>query len=342
MAIISRHWAALITFSLSLFGCTAADAIRRKRKYVLVEKDGEGASRSKRGDYFYRRGNLLEMPDLFAENRQLKSKSRKGGRKSRAGDVQEYWKLPDDEYLNRNAAEYTFTVSPPQAAETMDWDDMSNEELEYFFQIEHAKSYPDGDRPTNSIPTIPASSPRPSPKPTPKPTPTPGSNSSPPPTRKPTARPTTSPTTPRPTPLPTETSTRNPQPQPPSNTPDTDQACEDMSRRDALLMTAGEITDREVLLNPSTPQSQAFLWMLDDDPAQIDPCSYPTPLQRYILVTHYFATGGESWETSNGWLTEDGECIWLGINCNGSGGATRMELRKSTESWFPQIFLLSF
>jgi hypothetical protein len=68
---------------------------------------------------------------------------------------------------------------------------------------------------------------------------------------------------------------------------------------------------------------------LEEDPAEIDPCSYPSVQQRYTLAAFYFATGGDDWEESFGWLSDSQECSWVGIGCNGGDNAvTSIDLRK--------------
>ncbi|CAB9516783.1 leucine Rich Repeat [Seminavis robusta] len=189
-------------------------------------------------------------------------------------------------------------------------------------------------RPTNPpTPQPTQATPKATPVPTNQPTPRPTRKATPRPTKEPTPLPTTREPTPQPTnePTPRPTTpvpTNRPTPAPLPPTQPLFPECEDMARSEALLMAIAPITmDETVLTDPNTPQAQAYVWMLQEDPAQIDPCTYPTPGQRYILATFYFATRGNSWDASNGWLSEDGECIWLGINCNGSGGVTRLELR---------------
>lgn len=94
-------------------------------------------------------------------------------------------------------------------------------------------------------------------------------------------------------------------------------------------MVLKEVTEEGTLMDSSTPQAKAYLWMLNDDPAQVDPCSYSKILQRYILATLYFSSGGEEWNAANGWLTGEAECNWLGITCGGSDAVTGIELRTS-------------
>ena len=103
-----------------------------------------------------------------------------------------------------------------------------------------------------------------------------------------------------------------------------------MNRRDGLLMTLTETvtTDESVLMNPDSPQGLAFLWLVEIDPAQVDPCSYEGVEQRFILATLYYATttDGSSWEAAAGWLTEAPECDWMGVTCQ-NDQVTGIELR---------------
>ena len=101
----------------------------------------------------------------------------------------------------------------------------------------------------------------------------------------------------------------------PSSGPTT--LCETLPRSDFMFNTLSVVTDPVLLLIPGTPQGLAFRWLLEDDPAQIDPCTYPTLEQRYALVTMYFSTFGDDWNENSGWLTAAHECTWFGISCNG-------------------------
>jgi hypothetical protein len=76
-----------------------------------------------------------------------------------------------------------------------------------------------------------------------------------------------------------------------------------------------QITDGPILTNPATPQGMAVRWILNEDPLQIDPCTYPTVEQRYALATFYFSTSGDNWIVNTGWLSVAGECDWFGITC---------------------------
>jgi hypothetical protein len=66
-------------------------------------------------------------------------------------------------------------------------------------------------------------------------------------------------------------------------------------------------------MDPATPQGQAFAFILEDE--STDVCQ-PSMLQRYGLSTLYYATDGDNWVESQGWV-EDGvnECEWYNVTC---------------------------
>jgi hypothetical protein len=68
--------------------------------------------------------------------------------------------------------------------------------------------------------------------------------------------------------------------------------------------------------------------LVNSDPANVDPCTYPTVLQRYVLVTFYYATNGDSWSEQTDWLSEQPECLWFGVGCNENDAVTELQLRK--------------
>ena len=84
----------------------------------------------------------------------------------------------------------------------------------------------------------------------------------------------------------------------------------------------------EVLEDESTPQGQAFDWIVGFDDTT-DPCTYPTVAQRYALAVLFYATAGEtSWTSRTGWLSPSNECNnWLGVTC-GEGGVNVIALSK--------------
>ena len=104
---------------------------------------------------------------------------------------------------------------------------------------------------------------------------------------------------------------------------------EGQTRTDYLLQELSLFTAEDRLLNSSTPEGQAFLFMTETDPLFPNVCTYPTLTQRYGLATFYYSTTGDQWTDSTGWLGEEGECLWLGITCDTDGiVATNMTLRK--------------
>lgn len=103
--------------------------------------------------------------------------------------------------------------------------------------------------------------------------------------------------------------------------------CNGLTRRQALAQILEKLTDNSTLANSTTPQGQAYSWMLDKDPAEINPCVYPSVQQRYILASLYFATGGQNWDDNLRWLSSSNECDWFGIICD-SGDVISIDLRK--------------
>lgn len=91
-----------------------------------------------------------------------------------------------------------------------------------------------------------------------------------------------------------------------------------------------EVTPGSILNDPSTPQGRAFAYLASDDPFLSDPCVSTTIQQRYGLTTMYYSLGGEAWLNSDGWLGDDQECLWFGIDCLGGNPnvVTRITLCK--------------
>ena len=118
-------------------------------------------------------------------------------------------------------------------------------------------------------------------------------------------------------------------------------ACSNVTREDALLTELLEVTDMTLLTDVAAPQGQAFSWLVEGDPAQVDPCTYPSLAQRYGLATLYFASGGPSWTNTGGWLSEMNECSWYGVVCDSMGMVTDVDLCKcfSSKISFPWSFL---
>lgn len=82
-----------------------------------------------------------------------------------------------------------------------------------------------------------------------------------------------------------------------------------------------QVTDSTVLKNKSSAQALAREWMLFDD-VEPYPISEGRVIQRYVLASFFFGTGGfDAWTNTN-WLSGN-ECAegqeWHGIDCNEKG-----------------------
>jgi hypothetical protein len=88
------------------------------------------------------------------------------------------------------------------------------------------------------------------------------------------------------------------------------------------LSILSAVTSATTLLAPTTPQGTAFLWIVNDDPARLDPCSADPEriVQRYALAALYYSTVGGEWTDGTGWLTDPDECAWAGVACSADGG----------------------
>jgi len=175
-------------------------------------------------------------------------------------------------------------------------------------------------RPPTRRPTAPTA--RPSRRPTNRPTRQPTSEA---PTRRPTApapRPTRRPTTEVPTRRPTTPAPRPTRP-PVTTVPTSFPNCDGLNRGEAMTEILSEITSEDLLRDNATPQGLAYTWILLEDPLRVDPCTYPTVMQRYSLAVFYFSTTGTDWTTSTGWLSGESECSWFGVSC-GSDGSDRV------------------
>jgi hypothetical protein len=88
-----------------------------------------------------------------------------------------------------------------------------------------------------------------------------------------------------------------------------DSECESLDRADAML-AAVETVSSNVDLDPATPTGFAVDWLVNDDPAMLNPCT-DNVTQRFSLATLYSATVGTSWTNSSGWLSAAPICVRL-------------------------------
>lgn len=140
------------------------------------------------------------------------------------------------------------------------------------------------------------------------------------------------PTTPIPTGGPTPGPTLNPTNSPSGgggSTAPTANCLTGTTREAYLLDILSAVTDTSLLLDPATPQGQAFSWIVSD-PLMFDPCVYPTIEQRYGLATFFFGTSGSLWIDNTDWIGGVVECQWFGITCDTMTNTTveKLQLRK--------------
>lgn len=100
----------------------------------------------------------------------------------------------------------------------------------------------------------------------------------------------------------------------------------------------------------------AFEFITEDDGAQLCPDD-DNLTQRYIAAVLYYFTEGDGWKEcfagdrgcgegvsyyggKDAFLSEESECNWAGLTCNGNGQLERIELCKFLNCF--SIFLVGF
>mgnify|MGYP003865239053 CR=1 FL=1 len=71
------------------------------------------------------------------------------------------------------------------------------------------------------------------------------------------------------------------------------------------ILDLPEVTLKQAICAPESPQYQAYLWLLQDPYI----ARYPSwrRNQRFALATFYFATGGDAWTLNDNWLKYDSD-----------------------------------
>jgi len=119
------------------------------------------------------------------------------------------------------------------------------------------------------------------------------------------------------------------------------------SLENALLDLIGEASPETAIAldDPSSPQSAAFSWLLDNTSfAQHSP---QIILQRFAMAVFYYSTNGDaSWTNKNGWLKLNNECTWYNralSPCNSQGKLVFLELpgNRLSGSLPHELFLLA-
>eukprot|EP00980_Cylindrotheca_fusiformis_P012144 scaffold2936_cov113-Cylindrotheca_fusiformis.AAC.4 len=101
--------------------------------------------------------------------------------------------------------------------------------------------------------------------------------------------------------------------------------------------TAGELSDTELLatvvlpgvdiadLEETSPQYRSLEWLANDDSRNLNIEDDATELiERFSLVTLYFATEGEDWESQSLWLSDSSHCDWYAVDCDTNGRVTTL------------------
>lgn len=107
------------------------------------------------------------------------------------------------------------------------------------------------------------------------------------------------------------------------------------SQQQVLSDLAKEISSEADLENKSSPQSQAYDWLVfqDDTWAGVEEIPRDIAVQRYVLAVFYFSTSGPStWQVKGNWL-QGNECVdeWTGVSCNDQGEVRTVALGKLLE-----------
>ena len=69
--------------------------------------------------------------------------------------------------------------------------------------------------------------------------------------------------------------------------------------------------DFKVPIDSCEPANKALLWLSSGDTRDGGDL-----YQRYVLANKFFNLNGTSWDLSNLWLSNNNECLWMGIQCN--------------------------
>lgn len=81
------------------------------------------------------------------------------------------------------------------------------------------------------------------------------------------------------------------------------------------LLRSVSLDNGTALLTPSTPQNDAFNWLMENAETnsalnKFLPYGDMQTTQRYALATLYFSTAGpDNWGTNDGWLSQQNECL---------------------------------
>lgn len=138
-------------------------------------------------------------------------------------------------------------------------------------------------------------------------------------TSSPTSQPTSTPTTSSPT-----TS--------PSSFPSFRCNINPSDREAALFAIAISISKDNLLTDPSTPQAQAFDWIVNTDSLFLCPNDIDAVIQRYSTAVFYLSIGAATTATD---LPDTPECEWAGIICE-SGTISQLNFEEELGGTIPE------
>eukprot|EP00980_Cylindrotheca_fusiformis_P013057 scaffold3267_cov140-Cylindrotheca_fusiformis.AAC.19 len=87
-------------------------------------------------------------------------------------------------------------------------------------------------------------------------------------------------------------------------------------REDLYLAYLRQITGQNILEDTSTPQGMAYAFIINYDTMFAKSCNVAGLVNRYALMTFYFATSGDMWTNNQGWCGGSPHCSWTGVTCS--------------------------
>ena len=85
----------------------------------------------------------------------------------------------------------------------------------------------------------------------------------------------------------------------------------------------------QAMRTPSTPQYKAFQWLNGN--ANLKSYSDEQKVQRYVLATLYYSTGGDDWKSNDLWLDHGDECGRWWQEIGGNLSVQQMELSEVSD-----------
>lgn len=93
---------------------------------------------------------------------------------------------------------------------------------------------------------------------------------------------------------------------------------------DLLSYLSDTLGQKSVLVEGLFP-FDAYTWLMGD--SKLATYTPERIKQRYASVCIYLATNyDDTWISDDGWMTEDHECTWFGVNCNDAGQIASLKL----------------